>query len=213
MLHSYLFFIEENFIFRYQFRDNLRFDLLPYSDGSKKKNLTSEFWREWEENSCYSPDDSVDFAFLTDHSLHLETPPQYQVVKPTQFCSYGRIKEIFCKNTLDYPNVKLVYNDREEHILNKRNLLNDQLRTFHLIIPYPTPQDVLQPKPGGDYPFGQFLEDERKCQQAKIDRLHKKTLAHCSDVKSNASEDSAAPGNSCRHPAAKQGKKSPSESD
>lgn len=176
MIHSFLFFIEQNFIFRYQYRDNLRFDLLPYSDGAKEKNFTSEFWRDWELDSCYCPEDSVDFAFLTDNSFCLETPSRYKVLNPTQFCTCKRIQDIFCKCTLDYPNVIIVYKERQEQVLSKHNLINDQLRTFYLTIPYPTPQDFLQPRLDGDYNLGSFLDDERKRQQQEIDKHHMKKL-------------------------------------
>ena len=176
MIHSFLFFVEKKKIFRYQYRDNGRFDLLPYSDGAKEKNFTPEFWSEWERNCCFCPDDSVDFAFLTDNSLSLEMPSKYKVLNPTEFCTCKRIKDIFCKNTLDYPNVKIVYKEREEQVLSKRNLLNDELRTFYLTIPYPAQQDILNPLQDGEYCLGSLIEEERKKQQQKIDKMHKKEL-------------------------------------
>lgn len=174
--HSFLFFVEQKQVFRYLYRDNGRFDLVPYSDGEKGKIVTPEFWPEWEENSCYAPDDFVDFAFLTDNSFGLEMPSGYKVLNPTQFCTYKRIQDIFCKRTLDYPNVKLVYKGREEHVLSQRNLLDDELRTFYLTIPYPAPQDLLSSQRDDGYCLGSFIEEERNVQQQKIDKMHKRDL-------------------------------------
>lgn len=178
-IHSYLFFMEQKQIYRYKYRAGDRFDLLTYSDNSKSKCFSSDsdFWKEWESASCYQPGDFVDFAFLSDQeSWSIEIPEDYQVQNPTQFCTYQRIRDIFCKEVFKHPNIMLSFNGRDEQIFGRRTLNDDKMKELYLIIPYPTPDNKLPQKNDGNYTVGDYAAEKKRERQEKIDKLHKKKL-------------------------------------
>lgn len=174
--HSYLFFMEGEQIYRYQYRDGIGFEILQYSDDSQSMSYSSGFWQEWENDSCYQPCDFIDFAFLSDQKLwFIEIPKNYQVNKPTQFCTYQRIRDIFCKEILRRQ-ITLSFNGNDEQIPGKRNVLDGELKKFYLIIPYPVSDNKLPQINNGDYTFGDYAKEKTQKMQNDIDKVHKRKL-------------------------------------
>ena len=159
--HTYLFLVDKGNVFYYKGTGAGDFQSQRYSNDEKSRKFTDNFWSEWEKNAGYENDDKIDFAFLTDdENFEPKIPEAYLQIKPTEFFDQRIIMKFMEK--LEYNDLSLVFNGKEEKILKKPELGYDGPKRFFLIIQYPDKITCKKQISSDAYPLGAFFQDKTK---------------------------------------------------
>lgn len=122
VIHKYIFFIDDNGIRTYKYKDNSIFEIFKYKGEVIYKNRDKKSFYEWfEKAASIAIDDKIDFCFLSNKPIETEFL-KYTTKKISSWSKESIIN--FCNNYIKENNYEIIIDDTHKFISQVSNIYN-----------------------------------------------------------------------------------------